>query len=70
MRIVAMTRALNEADIIECFVRHTSAFVAHHVIMDDGSSDGTIDILTALKREGCLSASIRVNRSHRMSPIL
>jgi len=67
-----MTRALNEADIIECFVRHTSAFVAHHVIMDGGSSDGTIDILTALKREGMplsvhQSKSISYNESDTLS---
>jgi glycosyltransferase involved in cell wall biosynthesis len=72
MRVVAITRALNEADIIECFVRHTSAFVAHHVIMDDGSSDSTIDILTALKREGVpltvhQSKSISYNESDTLT---
>jgi glycosyltransferase involved in cell wall biosynthesis len=72
MRIVAITRALNEADIIECFVRHTSAFVAHHVIMDDGSSDSTIDILAALKREGVpltvhQSKSISYNESDTLT---
>jgi glycosyltransferase involved in cell wall biosynthesis len=62
MRIVAITRALNEADIIESFVRHTAAFVAHHVIMDDGSSDATLDILAALKREG-LALTVHQSRS-------
>jgi glycosyltransferase involved in cell wall biosynthesis len=52
MRIVAITRVLNEADIIEAFIRHTSAFVAHHIIMDNGSSDDTINILASLKNEG------------------
>jgi hypothetical protein len=62
MRIVAITRALNEADIIESFVRHTTAFVAHHVIMDDGSSDATLDILGSLKREG-LPLTVHQSRS-------
>jgi glycosyltransferase involved in cell wall biosynthesis len=52
MRIVAITRVLNEADIIECFVRHTAQFASHHVLLDNGSTDGTFDILAALKREG------------------
>ncbi|WP_297443808.1 glycosyltransferase family 2 protein, partial [Acidocella sp.] len=52
MKIVAITRVLNEADIIEAFTRHTAVFVQHHVFMDNGSSDGTIEILTALKQEG------------------
>jgi glycosyltransferase involved in cell wall biosynthesis len=72
MRIVAITRVLNEADIIECFVRHTCALVAHHVIMDDGSSDATIDILAALKREGVpltvhQSRSISYNESDTLT---
>ncbi|WP_298286480.1 glycosyltransferase family 2 protein [Acidocella sp.] len=52
MKIVAITRALNEADIIEAFARHTAAFVQHHIFMDNGSSDGTVEILAALKQEG------------------
>jgi hypothetical protein len=72
MRIVAITRVLNEADIIECFVRHTSTFVAHHLIMDDGSSDATLDILAALQREGVpltvhQSRSISYNESDTLT---
>ena len=52
MRIVAATRVLDEADIIEAFVRHTAHFVDHHLILDNGSRDGTLDILGALGREG------------------
>ena len=51
-RIVAVTRVLDEADIIEAFVRHTAAFAGHHVILDNGSRDGTLEILRALKEEG------------------
>lgn len=52
MKIVAVTRVLNEADIIEAFIRHTSAYVDHHYIMDNGSHDGTVRILEALANEG------------------
>ncbi len=52
MKIAAVTRVLNEADIIEAFVRHTSAYVDHHYIMDNGSHDGTVMILEALANEG------------------
>ncbi len=52
MTIVAATRLLNEADIIEAFVRHTAYYVDHHVFVDNGSVDGTLDILRDLIREG------------------
>ena len=52
MRIVAATRVLDEADIIEAFIRHTATFVDHHVLLDNGSRDGTLDIIGALRGEG------------------
>jgi Glycosyl transferase family 2 len=52
MRLVAISRVLDEADIIEAFVRHTAAFVDHHIFVDNGSKDGTIDILSSLQRDG------------------
>jgi hypothetical protein len=52
VRLVAVTRMLNEVDIAEAFVRHTAYFVDHQVILDNGSSDGTLDVLRALKQEG------------------
>jgi glycosyltransferase involved in cell wall biosynthesis len=52
MRVAAITRVLNEADIIEAFVRHSAAFVSHHVFVDNGSADGTIKILHDLAAEG------------------
>lgn len=60
MKLAAITRVLNEADIIESFARHTAAYVSHHVFMDNGSSDGTVDILRELSREG-LSISVYKN---------
>ncbi|WP_158746405.1 glycosyltransferase family 2 protein [Acidisphaera sp. L21] len=52
MRVVAVARVLNEDDIIEAFVRHTLAFVGHIVLMDNGSTDRTLEILAALRQEG------------------
>ena len=52
MRIVAVTRVLDEADVIEAFARHTAAYVDHHIFLDGGSADGTLAILTALHRDG------------------
>jgi glycosyltransferase involved in cell wall biosynthesis len=52
MRIVAATRIRDEEDIIEPFVRHTAAYVSHHVFVDNGSTDRTIEILRHMKDEG------------------
>ena len=52
MKLVAATRVLNEADIIEAFVRHTAHTVDHHLLIDNGSVDGTVEILRALQHEG------------------
>lgn len=52
MRLVAVSRILNEADIVEAFVRHTGALVDHHVLLDNGSTDATLGILEALRAEG------------------
>jgi hypothetical protein len=62
MRIVAATRVLDEADIIEAFVRHTAAFVDHHVLLDNGSRDETLAILDALRAEG-FALTVLSNRS-------
>lgn len=49
MRLIAITRVLNEADIVEAFARHTAHFVDHHVFLDNGSHDGTVEILRGLR---------------------
>src|SRR5688572_29754160 len=52
MRLVAVSIVKNEADIIEAFVRHTLAWVDHHLVFDHDSTDGTREILQALQAEG------------------
>lgn len=50
--LVAATRILDEADLVEPFVRHTAAHVGHHLLLDNGSRDGTREILDRLAEEG------------------
>lgn len=52
MRLVAVTRILDEIDIVEAFVRHTATYADHHILLDNGSRDGTREVLSALVREG------------------
>lgn len=52
MRLVAVSRVLNEDDIIEAFVRHHAPLVDHHVLLDNGSIDRTVEILKKLSDAG------------------
>jgi hypothetical protein len=52
MRLVAVTRVFNEDDIVEAFFRHHAALVDHHLFLDNGSVDRTLEILGALFVEG------------------
>lgn len=52
MKLVAISRVKNERDIIEAFVRHHAALFDQVIVLDDGSTDGTYDILTKLRGEG------------------
>ncbi len=52
MWLTAVTRLLDEEDIVEQFVRHNAAFVQSHIFLDNGSGDRSLDILAALQREG------------------
>ncbi|MBS9476591.1 glycosyltransferase family 2 protein [Ancylobacter radicis] len=51
MRVASISLVKNEADIIECFVRHNLAFVDKMFIIDDRSSDATPEILRLLRDE-------------------
>ena len=52
MRLVAVSRVFNEDDIIEAFVRHHAQLVDHHVLLDNGSIDRTVEILKKLHELG------------------
>lgn len=52
MKIVAVSMIGNEADVVECFVRHTLTLVDRLVLILHRSVDGTADIVRSLKEEG------------------
>ncbi len=52
MRLYGASMVRNEADVIEAFVRHNLAVLDGLVIVDNGSLDGTSEILARLKAEG------------------
>ncbi|WP_424812881.1 glycosyltransferase family 2 protein [Roseococcus sp. YIM B11640] len=52
MKLIAIGRVYNEADIIESFVRHHAFYFDTVIILDDGSTDGTFEALCALRDEG------------------
>lgn len=62
--LVSVTRLLDEADIIEAFVRHHAAFLDHLVLLDSGSTDDTLAILRALKAEGLPLMVLQTNAVH------
>ena len=62
MTLIGISRVLNEDDIVEAFIRHHATMVDHHLILDNGSTDKTVDILKALKDEG-LKITVFQNRS-------
>ncbi|HEV3256166.1 MAG TPA: glycosyltransferase family 2 protein, partial [Gemmataceae bacterium] len=51
MNVVAVAMVKDEADIVEAFVRHTLAHVNRLVVLENGSSDGSLEILRALEKE-------------------
>jgi hypothetical protein len=51
-RLIAITSIRNEIDIVETFVRHTLGLVDGVLAIDDGSTDGTLDVLRALAARG------------------
>ena len=59
MRLVAVSIVKNEADIIEAFVRHTLAWVDHHLVFDHDSTDGTREWSTVGVSGNIIDASWR-----------
>lgn len=52
MNALAIAMVKNEADIIEASVRHNLHYVDLYVVIDNASTDGTREILEALRAEG------------------
>ena len=52
MRVVAVTRVRNEDDVIEPLLRHHAALVDAHIVLDNGSSDCSAEIVRALVSDG------------------
>jgi hypothetical protein len=52
MKLVAVSRVKNEVDIIEAFVRHHCEHFNKLIVLDDGSSDGTYEVLRSLQAAG------------------
>ena len=48
MRLAGLVIVRNECDVVEAFVRHTAAVLDQLYIVDNGSSDGTLEILERL----------------------
>src|SRR3954452_21266957 len=52
MKFIAISRVKNEVDIIEAFVRYHARYFDKLIILDDGSTDGTVDVLKSLRAAG------------------
>ena len=52
MKLVAVSRVRIEADIIEAFIRHHCEHFHKLIVLDDGSSDETLQILRSLQAAG------------------
>ena len=52
MKITSITMVKNEMDIIESFIRYNINIVDEMIILDNGSTDYTLDILNNLIKEG------------------
>lgn len=75
MKLIGISRVKNEIDIIEAFVRHNARHVDKLILLDDGSTDGSYEVLCALRDAGLplvvlREASIGYEQSRYMTRLL
>src|SRR4051812_36830325 len=58
-KLVAISRVRNEVDIVEAFVRHHAFYFDKLLVLDDGSTDGTYEVLVRLRSQGLPLVVIR-----------
>jgi hypothetical protein len=62
MKLTSISCIMNDADIIETFVRVNASFIDNFIFIDD-SDDGTAEILSRLEREGFRIIRLQRNKS-------
>jgi Glycosyl transferase family 2 len=75
MKLVAVSQVKNEVDIVEAFVRHHAGYFDKLIILDDGSTDGTVDVLKSLRAAGfplvlLQEAALGYEQSYYMTKLL
>lgn len=69
--LITISRVKNELDIVEPFIRHHVQLVDRMLVLDNGSSDGTYDILMSLKAEGLPIEVLRdTSVGHEQKPVM
>jgi len=69
MAVVAVTMVKNEADVIQTTIRHMAAHVDHVIVADNGSTDGTRELLDELPCEVIDDPDPAYYQSRKMSAL-
>lgn len=69
MKIATLSKIKNEADIIESFVRYHGKIADEMFFVENGSTDGTLEILQKLRREG-YAVTIFDERDHEFDELM
>ena len=69
MKIISITTIKNEADIIESFVRYHVNIMDLMIILDNGSTDDTLNIINNLKKEN-LPIVVLIDKDKYFEPFI